>query len=239
MAAATLLAGSALAGCDSTQDKAQKLRASGSDAFDARGLRVKERSREVSAGKPSLLRDSNGIAVVVPLRNRTARTLRNVPISIDVRDRKGKSLFRNDDPGLEPSLVGISVLRPRERVTWVNDQVFAAGKPAKVVVRVGKAKALSGALPKLSVTAPRYERDPVSGLSVSGKVRNASKLLQRKLVLYAVARRGGRIVAAGRGGIERLQPGRRAGYQIFFIGKPADASVSLAMPPTTLDREER
>ena len=48
-------------------------------------------------------------------------------------------------------------------------------------------------------------------------------MLQRKLVIYGVARKGGSVVAAGRAQIKRLKPGKRARYKIFFIGNPRGA----------------
>jgi hypothetical protein len=223
-----------VAACDSTQEKAEKLQKSGSKAFTAKGLRVTELSKDVEVRGKALFTDQNGTAVAVRLENTSDKTLHNVPIAVNVMNRKGKSVYKNDFPGLDPALVGISILRPGERVTWVNDQVLATGKPAKVKVRVGQAGEAPGALPRVDITAPRFEQDPVSGLSVVGRAHNRSDVLQRQLTLYAVARKGDRIVAAGRGGIERLRPGRRAGYQIFFIGNPKGARVELAAPPTTL-----
>ena len=53
-------------------------------------------------------------------------------------------------------------------------------------------------------------------------------------MIFAVGTKGGRIVAAGRGQIRRVKPGKRARYQIFFIGNPKGASLALSAPPTTL-----
>jgi hypothetical protein len=225
-----------LAACESTQDKAKKLQKSGSKAFTAKGLRVTKLSKDVKVRGTAIFSDENGTAVAVRLQNTSDKTLRRVPIAIDVRNGKGKSVFKNDFPGLDPALVGISVLRPGEKVTWVNDQVLATGKPAKVKVKVGVAGEGPGRLPRIEVTPPKLEGDPVSGLSVVGRARNRSDTLQRQLTLYAVAQKGGRIVAAGRGGIEKLRPGDKgAGYQIFFIGNPKGAKVELAAPPTTFE----
>jgi hypothetical protein len=54
-------------------------------------------------------------------------------------------------------------------------------------------------------------------------------------VLFVVARRGGRVVAAGRGQIKALKVGARpAPYVSFFIGDPAGADISVEAPPTVL-----
>jgi hypothetical protein len=74
----------------------------------------------------------------------------------------------------------------------------------------------------------------VSGVSAIGKVTNESSLEQRKLVLYAVAIKQGRPVAAGRAQVNRLKPGKRANYQIFFIGNPSGGHIRITAPPTRL-----
>ncbi len=67
-----------------------------------------------------------------------------------------------------------------------------------------------------------------------GKVTNRSDVEQRNLTVFAVARKDGRVVAAGRGAVERLKPRASATYQVFFIGNPEGARLTLAAPPTTL-----
>lgn len=229
---ALVAACSLLAACESTQDKASKLSKSGSAAFKAKGLRVGRTTREVGATS-TVVRDKNGVAVVVALHNRTRRRLARVPIALDVRDRRGKTVFRNNDAGLERSLVSVSALEPGAEMFWVNDQVLGTGQPSSARVKVGTPKPGPKSLPSLAVGPPHFERDPVSGLSIVGKVRNHSRVLQRKVVLYAVARKGNKVVAAGTGGIEKIAPGKSAAYQVFFIGNPAGARLTLAAPPTT------
>ncbi len=89
-------------------------------------------------------------------------------------------------------------------------------------------------VPRITVTRPRLEQDPVSGVAAVGFAANRSKVEQRKLVVFAVARKGGRVVAAGRAQINRLKPGKRARYTIFFIGNPRGARISVEAPPTSL-----
>ncbi len=233
IAVALGLAGAAalLAGCQSTQSKSAKLAKEGGGVSKEQGLEIDKKSRDVKVTATTLVSDPNGVAAIVQLKNTSKKTLVNVPIAIDVR-KGGKSLFANDAPGLEPSLVSIAALKPGESLTWVNDQVFAAGP--KLDVKVGATDEKPPAkLPEVDVGPPRVGGDPTSGFAIEGKVTNRSKLLQRKLVLYAVARKGGKVVAAGRGQVERLKPGKSAGYQIFFIGNPEGAQVELAAPPTS------
>lgn len=223
-----------LVACESTQEKSARLAAQAPGLEEQRGLRIARASKVVRVGRTALLRDKNGTAVVVELRNRSRRTLARVPVAIALESGR-RTVFANDDPGLDPALVGVPVLLPRQRLLWVNDQILATGKARRVAARIGTARGRAPrALPEIRITPPRLELDPTSGVLAIGRLVNRSAVLQRDIVIHAVARRGGRIVAAGRGAIERLKPHASATYQIFFIGNPRGARLTLAAPPTTL-----
>jgi hypothetical protein len=229
--AGIVLAAAGAGGCQSTQSKSAELAAAAGTVAQQHGLEIGRESKDVKVTRATVLTDRNGSAVVVELRNTGRRTLLGVPVAIDVR-KGGKTVFANDAPGLEPSLTSVAALKSGESIAWVHDQVFAAGP--KVDVRVGaKTDPAPAQLPQIEVGTPRVGGDPTSGFAIEGKVTNRSDLLQRKLVIFAVARKDGRVVAAGRGQVERLKPHAAAGYQIFFIGNPAGAQVELAAPPTT------
>ena len=157
-----------------------------------------------------------------------------LPVTINLENARGRSVFKNDAPGLEPSLVAAPLVAGGTTTLWVNDQVQADEPPRRVVAKVGAAKPVTGDVPKLSIERLKLEQDPVDGTLASGKIKNDSGVLQRKLVIYAVARKGGRIVAAGRAGVDRLKPGKKAGFAIFFIGNPKGAKLEVFAPPTVL-----
>ena len=224
-----------LPACESTQDTSARLERQGGGALREQGVVVTRRNPDVEVLSTSAVQDENGTAVVVGLRNTGRRALSQVPITIDVRGRGRKTLFRNDEPGLEPTLVRVPLVRPGARFEWVNDQVISTGRPRDVEVKVGEGPAVAaGSVPRVTLTRPRLQEDPVSGTAATGFVANRSRVEQRKLVVFAVARRGARVVAAGRGQVNRLKPGKRARYSIFFIGDPRGAKVSVAAPPTRL-----
>jgi hypothetical protein len=234
-AVAILAGGVAIAGCESTQDKSARLRKHGNTVLSQRTQTLVVRPNpDVRVLRTVALHDENGSAAVVELRNRSSRGLVNVPVAIDVRGANGASVFRNDTTGIEASLIGPSFLAARSSLDWVNDQVTAAGIPRSVLARVGVG---SGAPPKqvpqIRVGPAHLENDPTSGISAVGKVVNGSSIPQRHQILYCVARRGGRIVAAGRGGIDRLKPHKPTRYTIFFIGNPRGAQLTITAPPTT------
>ena len=117
---------------------------------------------------------------------------------------------------------------------WVNNQVTAVGKAASLDVRVGAAKGRApGSVPRIAVSglAPGSDSD---GAFAKAIVRNASRVAQRQLTVSCVARRGGRIVAAGSAVVPALPAGGRAPVTIFFIGDPAGATLEAVAPATVL-----
>lgn len=233
--AVVVVAALAVTGCESTQDRSAKLRKRGNRLLqDKTQALVTKTNPDVKVLRAVALHDQNGSAAVVELRNASSRAQVSPPVAIDVRGANGTSVFRNDTAGIEPSLVGPSLLAPRSDLTWVHDQVNGSDALKSVSARVGASRGSQPAnVPRIDVTPPRLEADPTSGLSAVGRVTNQSSVPQLKLILYCVARRGGRIVAAGRGGIDRLKPHKPTRYTIFFIGNPKGARLTVAAPPTT------
>ena len=123
--------------------------------------------------------------------------------------------------------------------TWVHDQILAVGKPDSVKVKVGAGgEPFTGEIPEVSVSEPKLEGDPNSGLAVSGEVANRSGEDQDRVLLYAVARDGDRVVAAGRGAVEHLKAsGKSLPYSVFFIGDPKGAQMDLTHYPTLPGQE--
>jgi hypothetical protein len=225
-----------LTACESTQDKARKLQEQGEAiAATQKPLTIDQPSKEVKVLGTTLLHDENGDAIVVEVQNASKETLVNVPILVDLRDAKGNSIFKNDTFGIEPTLNHIPLLKPGETFDWVNDQLTPNGVPKSAKVTVGVTTEKPPAqLPELEVSLPTLRDNPL-GAEVEGKVTNESQLDQKKLVLFAVARSGGKIVAAGRGQIKNLKVGARPGtYNIFFIGDPAGSDVTVKAPSSVL-----
>jgi hypothetical protein len=233
--AAGLAAAVFATGCQSTQQKNDELAKQAKKLTLQKGLKVTRTNKQVDVVGTTVLQDANGAAAVVTLRNRTSKPLARQPISIAVLGAGGQKLFANDAPGLEPSLVSTPPIPARGTAAWIDDQLQLSGHARKVDAKVGIAAASAQAPahePKLIVSRPTFHNDPISGVAVVGTVKNASKVEQRKLVISVIARKGERVVAAGRGQIERLKPGKSGNYKVFFIGNPRGAKLSVSVPPT-------
>jgi hypothetical protein len=226
-----ILVGSVLAGCETTQDKAREI-AARAQANAPKPRVITKENKDVKVVDTTLLSDQNGDAVVVTLKNEGKDTLVNVPIVVDLSAGK-KSVYRNDEAGLETALNHVPVIQPGETVDWVNDQVNPISKPDSAKVKVGIPEAPAPAkIPEVIVSPPRMQNSSL-GPKVSGTVTNKSQIDQLKLVLFAVARSGGRVVAAGRGGVKKLKAGDGHAYSLFFIGNPTGGDVTVTGPPTT------
>ena len=111
----------------------------------------------------------------------------------------------------------------------------AAARRVRATVRRGERGRRSG-VPRIDARRrPRLEQDPVSGVAAIGFVGEplAGRAAQAGRVRGRAAAAAAS-VAAGRAQINRLKPGKRARYQVFFIGNPRGARLEVAAPPTRL-----
>lgn len=223
-------------GCESTQEVSARLeKESKATLLNQQGVSVAGRSNpDVELGEPTVLQDANGTAVAIELRPKGGRTLGRVPLVVTLQDAAGKPLGANDAPGLDPSLTGVPVLPSGDPVLWVNDQLIATGRPATAEVKAGEAKPFTGEIPALTLVPGPLEQDETSGASAIGKVTNDSAVEQRDVIVTVVARRGEKVVAAGRGQIPRLRAKATVAYQVFFIGDPTGAQLETSVLPTAL-----
>lgn len=224
-----------LSGCETTAEKSAKLerQAKRVTLQQEKGLTIARESTTVTVTGTSVLHGSERAAAVVTLKNRSAHAQREVPIAITVKDAHGKTLFQNNEPGLERALVSIPSIPPHGSIVWIDDQLPASGSPASVSARVGRAPALAGQLPELTVADTKLSEDPASGTIAEGTVANRSKVAQSGLVLFALARRAGKIVAAGRAVVPELAPGASAPFQASLVGDAHGASVQVLVPPAS------
>lgn len=229
-----LLVALTLAGCETTAEKSAKLERAVKRATAAQsGLLITHPSTAVKVLETAALHGSEGAAAVVVLRNVSSRTLRNVPIAITVKNASGQTLFQNSAPGLEAALVSVPSLPAHGELAWVDDQLPATGQPAVVSALVGQAPTAAGQVPQIGVQGAHSIEDPSRGIGTSAKISNHSRVAQQNLVVFAVARRGGKIVAAGRALVPELAAGSSTQSEVFFVGDPRGAQLQISAPAAT------
>jgi hypothetical protein len=235
--AALVLVALALTACESNQERSAKLEKADkhreSEAVQRRelaqrALTITRQSTRVKVVATAVVHSSEGAAAIVSLRNDSSASLREVPIRITVRDARGASVYTNATPGLSPTLLSVALLPAHAVVTWIDDQVQATGTPASVSAQVGEGIPATGAIPRLSVEGAHLVE-----AQAEGNVVNHSAVVQQELVVDALARRAGRIVAAGRAVLAQAGAGASTPFQIFFVGDPSGAQLEVSAPATT------
>jgi hypothetical protein len=228
----------ALGGCESSQEKSSqlekqaKLAQARNPVKAAKGLSIAHVSGDVQVVATQALYSSEGTAVAVTLRNRSTHTLRNVPIALTAKGGGGGTLYQNNAPGLEAALTSAPSLAPGQQLVWIDDQVQASEAPASVSAVVGEAPQAAGPVPRIALSGVHQNEESGSS-GVAGTVRNDSAVAQRNLVVYGIARRDGRIVAAGRAVLSEVAAHGSSAFQVLFIGNGAGAHVEASAPPST------
>jgi len=230
----------ALTGCETTQEKAAKLQFV--DAQHERevalhrqhGLSITQQSTRVRVTATAVLHTSEGAAAVVILRNVSGTALRDLPLEITVRGAHGGSVYTNATPGLAAGLASASLIAAHGTLTWIDDQVQASAVPVSVSAKIGEGAPAMGSIPRIDVEGTHLIEDPTNGPGAEGSVVNRSQVTQEELVVYAVARRAGRIVAAGRAVLPTAPASATTRFQLFFIGDPRGAQLEVSAPATTL-----
>lgn len=228
----------ALSGCETTAEKSAKLEKQALRAAShiraATGLSLGPTSKVVQVVDSAVLHSSEGAAVAVTLRNLSAQAVGDMPIAVTVHDSQGSSVYSNATPGLAHSLTTAPLIEAHSELTWIDDQVTLTGTSSGASAKVGVGQTVHGAAPLLTLEGTSLFEEPGSGFAEKGTVVNHSSVAQHELAVYATARRGVKIVAAGRAVIAQVPAGASAPFQLFFIGNPQGAQLELSVPPTTL-----
>ncbi len=232
----------ALAGCESSAEKSAQLEklAKTEQAHAAAKHRLRgpitHPSTKIVIGAASVLHSSEGAAAVVTLRNTSATALANIPIQISVTDAAGHALYTNTAAGLATSLVSVALLPAHGTLTWIDDQVQASGVPSALSAKIGEGEPLaatSAATAPLQISGAHLSGEPAIGLEDEGTVVNHSAVDQHELVIDAIARRGGAVVAAGRAVLPDAPAGGATRFELFFVGDPSGAQLEVIAPATT------
>jgi hypothetical protein len=221
--------------CQSTEQESARIGREGTQAAAATGaLKLGAASRTVAVSDVTLLSSAGRTALAAKLTASSAAAQSQVPILVTVTGKGGKVLFSNGSGGAEASLQHVGLLVPHQSAWWVDDQVLVnqTGGTAKVSVGTG-VKAPSGPLPTLSTSGVHTSSQ--AGISVvSGNLLNGSARPQSKVPVYVVALRGASVVAAGRAVVGSLagHVGASAPFQVFLVGNPAGATLSISAVPS-------
>lgn len=230
VAACALAAGA----CASSQDKSAALKQGSKGIANVKGLSLTVTNTDIKILDTTVLHDQYGTAAVVFLKNTTRKSVGNVPLAIDVRNAADKSVFRNNAPGLDAALVSAALLPSGRKAVWINNQVVAnGGKTVRVKVGDPKVPVVPARIPKIVLSEIKRDKD-TDGPFVTGVITNRSKVPQKRLTIFAIARKGGKVVAAGRAVVDKLPPAptrKPIRFSVYFIGNPTGAQLGFSAPP--------
>jgi hypothetical protein len=231
-ALAVLVLAPALSACESNIDRSARIAGQGKHLIADKGtLKLGASNRDVHIQRAVIVHGDGAAAAAVEVRNAGRRAQVDVPILIDVRDGKGTSVYRNDAVGLQPALQRLAVVRSGRAAWWVNDQLLGAETARSVSARVGGARAVTRSQ-RIEARGLRLDSD-ADGPYLTGTIVSRLERPQRNLPVFAVALRGGRVVAAGRALVPKVAAHARkpVRFRLLFVGNPRGARIQVTIAP--------
>ena len=233
--AACALLGLALAGCDTTQDKAARLKVRSTRELAGRepARPIRRRDRDVRVLDASIVRGQGKAAIAVTLRNVGSAPVNDLPLAVGVRMADGEHLDLTSGEKVAYFQAHAPALAPGERTTWVFTSHDDLGGADSAFAEVGVARdapTTASSVPALAVSSVgAAKKDPGK---VEATVANTTGVVQYDVAVYGWALRHGRYVAAGRTDVEELDPDESTTVAISMTGKAKGASLHVAAPPT-------
>ena len=231
LAALCPLAALALAGCETTQDAAARLKVRSERTLAGRNpVAIDRPAQGVRVVDAALVRGDGDAAVVVELENDGDQPVNDLPIAVGVKTAGGKR-YLNDGRNLPYFQTHAPALAAGESGTWV----FAAKDP--VDDGTAFAEVGAGADPPITVasTVPELDLGSVSGPDGSKatvEVSNPVGYPQYDLTVFAWVTKGDRYLAAGTAPAGDLEPDETEPVAVKLIGDPAGGEVHASAPPT-------
>ena len=219
-------------GCRSNEERSAELERKALAENKGHGtnqsLSVKKLSRYVHVTEAVVLHGKEADAVAITVRNDGSTALSEMPIEFTIYGPGNKQLYTNAGGGLSKSLESIPTVPAHGKLTWVDDQVTSTAAATRVVTKVGEGRPSSAA--PIAVSGVRVTSEAGSQ-AIESSLTSPGPSTYHELVVFAVARSGGKVVAAGRALVETLPPHKKtAAPQIFPAGSLNGAAVSVTAP---------
>ena len=229
-----------VAGCSTTMQQAARLQLNSARIrVSETGTRVTVAGHAVRVTNVSLVSGPAATAFVVVVRNRSHAQVSDLPISVGVRTGRGRMVYFNARPGLEYSYFDahLPVVAPGQALTWVyttRRRPPAGSKPFAIVGATPSPLVRAAAtLPLIRASAALTGReDSTARLAVA--VRNLSGIPQYQLPVFAIAKRGGRYVAAASRSVDQLAGQASTTVELRLIGSVANTQLKIEAPPAVL-----
>jgi hypothetical protein len=221
--------------CESTESESAKIGRKAGAAQAVSSLKLGAVNRHVLVSDVTPLSGAGRKAIAVKLTNKSSQALREVPLLVQVTGAKGKVVYSNAT-GAEPLLQRVTLLPAHATIWWVDDEVLTSQTASAAKVTVGTARRSRGGsrAPAFSVKSTDVAAQAGSS-TVSAVLVNHSAKAQSGVPVFAVALRGGRVVAAGRAVVASVPAAASAetSFTVPLVGDATGATVQLtALPPS-------
>ncbi|MFM8612871.1 MAG: hypothetical protein ACKOD0_09290 [Actinomycetota bacterium] len=215
-----LLAGLAAAGCESSFDKADQIRAEAGEAAKAESIQV-EQAVGVEAETVAVIPSADGLMAAVVIRitaTGAGGALLWAPIEVRLLGADGAEVGTNNTPGADPTLVHLPSLLDGGETLYVNDQIAVTGEPVTAEVVIGGAPVAATVVAGLEIANATITEDPTFGTTWTATVTNQTPVRQEQVIVQALLRDGDAVVGAGISIVAGLDPGASADVTGFFTG---------------------
>jgi hypothetical protein len=233
VAASLVVLATAVSGCATTQDANKRASINADRTLASRKpLVLRGTDPHVQVIRTSVVAGKDGSAIVVVLRNRGEEPVNDVPIEVGRRGGEPLNAGRNV-PYFQSHAPAIA---PGDEATWVYVSKEKLGS-SPVYARVGTPASFaprSDRVPELDVSDSGAESGK-QGSSVVAEVANDTGIPQYGLDVYAVARKAGRYVAAGRASLTHLGVDQSAELTLRLIGDANGSQIQIYAPPTLFE----
>ena len=232
-----LIAAGALAGCATTMQDAARLQ------LNAARIRTSQVATHVRAAGAAVqvlhvARVSSGgrTAFIVEVHNPSRRAVADLAISVGVREAHGRRIDVNalstaEDSYFDAHLPGIAA---GGTLTWVYTTARHLPAHARPFALVA-ARPDPPVSPSAQVPVIHAQAQVGSGSQLSVALRNLSSVPQYQLQVYAVARSGGRYLAAGSLTVTHLGSQSTRTVRLPVVGNLDGAALSVHALPTILN----
>jgi hypothetical protein len=219
--------------CESTESESAKIARQAGAAEVTSTLKLGAANRDVHVSNVTLVSGAGRKAVAVKLTSSSARTQSEVPLLVKVTGAGGKVVYSNST-GAEALLSHVTLLRAHSSTWWVDDEVLSSGAASTAKVSVGTAKRSQPDAAAAALSATTTHVAELAGTTtVSGAVANHTGKVQSRVPVFAVAVRGGKVVAAGRAVVASVpvRASAPASFDIPLVGDATGAKIELTALP--------
>jgi hypothetical protein len=221
-----VLLSAAVSGCATTQDANKRIDVRFNRTLASRKpLELKGTDRNVQIVRTSVVNGKGGSAIVVVLRNRGAAPVNDLPIEVGPRGGRPINAGANV-PYFQSHAPAIA---PGDEVTWVyasKDPLGSGEAFARVGTPSSPPMTTAGHVSELKASGQG------GGTNVQAEITNDTGIPQYDLDVYAVARKGGRYVAAGRASLEHLGVSESAHLTLPIVGDAKGTQIRVFAPQT-------